>query len=395
MKTATDPKKTLEALLAGDSLPFDAHLLEKARVLAAAPAEADPHSVGELPEPLSTAVLEAAVRARAYSLAEALSASSQKDLAKAAKKALYRLRSLGFAVPEKKSEPSPPPSSSGPADESPPSVVSAITGTGERGLLLARLVRGRVEVLQIVFSDEHGVVELQAHELSRGSFRKVLKDTARPGAPASMQISLGEAKALLAEAVRANLDSRTPFPEGLDAALRHLAVTPAEHPLEVPVPEDGDAALAAGAAVLHDDLEIASWLPPAEEIQKLALKADEVATSNLFLDENQRAQQLSRTLHALVDGFFTAPIRRLYARRLWRMGELYQRIGRTATAQLAQAEARRLYHAPPGTPSAFALGLFEKVLQLSASARAPRTSAAAPEPRKETERRSPGGLILP
>ena len=391
MKTSSDPRQTLDALLAGESLPFEAQVLERARALVRSPAEAQPAAVAELPEPLAMAVLEAAVRARAYALAEALSRSSAKAVAKAAKKALYRLRSLGVEIPERKSGPLATPAP--PVEEAPASLLSAITGTGERALLLARPARGRVEVLQLVLSDEHGVVDLRVSELSRGTYRKVLKDATGAASPASMQISLDEAKAHLAEAARANLESRTPFPEGLDAALRHLGVTPAARASEVPPLEEGDAALAARAGALHEEPEIASWLPPTEEIRRLALKADEVATSNLYLDENQRAQQLSRTVHSLVDAFFTAPMRRLYGRRLWRMGELYQRLGRTTVAQLAKAEARRLFHGEPGTPSAFGLRLFEKVLAFGAAPRA--RAAAAPEPRPETERRSPGGLILP
>jgi hypothetical protein len=392
MKMASDPKKILDALVAGEPVPFEERAREKARALASAPAEADPAAVADLPEPLALAVLEAAIRARAYALAEALSDSPVKSVAKAAKKALYRLRSLGFAIPEKKAEPPQPAPSPAPVEETPASLVSAITGTGERALLLARPLRGRVEVLQMVLSDEHGVVELRASELSRGTHRKVLRDATRPGAPASMEIPMEEAKALLAEAAAANLKSHTPFPEGLDAALRHLGVTPAQHPPDVPAPEDGDAALATRGAALHEEPEIASWLPPAEEIHKLALKADEVATSSLYVDENQRAQQLSRTIHMLAEAFFTPAMKRLYGRRLWRMGELYGRIGRPGTAQLAKAEARRLYHSAPGLFSPFAIRLFEKVLGLAAP---PPKSTAAPGRQKDTERRSPGGLILP
>ncbi|HZA50304.1 MAG TPA: hypothetical protein VE549_06160, partial [Myxococcaceae bacterium] len=168
MKTSSDPRQTLDALLAGESLPFEAQVLERARALVRSPADAQPAAVAELPEPLAMAVLEAAVRARAYALAEALSTSSVKAVAKAAKKALYRLRSLGVEIPEKKSETSATPPT--PLEETPSSLISAITGTGEQALLLARPARGRVEVLQLVLSDEHGVVDLRVSELSRGTY---------------------------------------------------------------------------------------------------------------------------------------------------------------------------------------------------------------------------------
>jgi hypothetical protein len=392
MKTASDPKKILEALLAGEPLPFSEEERAKARAFAMAPGEADPVAVGQLPEPLAMAVVESALRARAFSLASALADTSSKTLAKAAKKALYQLRSLGVAVPEKKPEhivaPQPPA-----AEEPLSSLVSAITGTGERALILARLVRGRVELLQAVLSDEHGIVDLRIHEVSRGTYRKVLKDARRPGARATLEISLDEAKTLLAEAAGANVRSRTPFPEGLDAALRHLGAAPAERPLELPPPQEGDAALAARGAALHREPEMTQWLPPADEIRKLALKAQEIATSSLYLDEQQRAQQLSRTVQALAEAFFTPAIRQLYGRRLWAMGDLYERTGRAEAGRLAKAEARRLYHSAPGLFSPFAVRLYEKVLELAPRGSEP--SPAEPQRAQETERRSPGGLILP
>ncbi|HYX91951.1 MAG TPA: hypothetical protein VE782_10345 [Myxococcaceae bacterium] len=393
MKTASDAKKTLEALLAGEPLPFAEDALQKARALAQAPSDADPAAVAQLPEPLALAVLEAAVRTRAYPLANALSESPVKSLAKAAKKTLYQLRSLGFAPLEKKpqADAAPPP----PRPEEPlASLVSAITGNGERALIVARPVRGGVELAQAVLSDEHGVVELRAQEVSRGTYRKVLRDARRPGAAPTLLIPFEEARELLAEAAGANLRSHAPFPEGLDAALRHLGAAPADRPPEVPPPEEGDAALAARGAALHDEPEIAVWLPPHDELRKLALKAEEIATSALYIDEHQRAEQLARTVRSLAEGFFTPAIRQLYGRRLWAMGDLYERLGRNEAGRLAKAEARRLYHAAPGLFSPFAVRLFEKVLELTA--RASGQQRAEPErATAESERRSPGGLILP
>jgi hypothetical protein len=394
MKTASDAKKTLEALLAAEPLPFAEDALQKARALAQAPSEADPAAVAQLPEPLALAVLEAAVRARGYPLASALSESPVKSLAKAAKKALYQLRSLGFAPVEKKpqADAAPPPP---PRPEEPlASLVSAITGNGERALIVARPVRGGVELAQAVLSDEQGVTELRAQEVSRGTYRKLLRDARRPGAATTLLIPFEEARQLLAEAAGANLRSHTPFPEGLEAALRHLGAAPADRPPEVPPPEDGDAALATRGAALHDEPEIAAWLPPHDELRKLALKAEEIATSALYIDERQRAEQLARTVRSLAEGFFTPGVRQLYGRRLWAMGDLYERLGRNEAGRLAKAEARRLYHAAPGLFSPFAVRLFEKVLELTA--RAPGQQRAEPErATPESERRSPGGLILP
>ncbi|HME90712.1 MAG TPA: hypothetical protein VKE49_04760, partial [Myxococcaceae bacterium] len=72
-------------------------------------------------------------------------------------------------------------------------------------------------------------------------------------------------------------------------------------------------------------------------------------------------------------------------------------------AQLARAEARRLFHGPTEPFSRFGEFLFEKVLWLSQRARAgempqtpgPGETTAPQQPQASGERRSPGGLILP
>src|SRR5258708_13104832 len=77
---------------------------EQARALTQSLSTASPAEVEQLAEPLSLAILEASVRARDPRLPEALVSSSRRALAKAAKKVLYQLRSLGVSVPEKKPE---------------------------------------------------------------------------------------------------------------------------------------------------------------------------------------------------------------------------------------------------------------------------------------------------
>lgn len=404
MKTPNDPRKVLEMLSSDDAggLPFPPDATERARALATAPQQIQESDLEALPEPLALALVEAVIAARAVETVEALSNARVRSVAKAAKKGLYRLRSSGVAVPERKTETAAPaaPEPEGP----PPALVSAITGNGERALIIGRVARGRIDAVQLVFSDEHGVVHLARTEISRGQYRKLLKEAHRPGTPTAVEIPLQEARALLAEAVGLNLRTRTPFPDGLDSVLRHLEVAPSEGRLEVPAPEDGDQGLAVRGATLHDEPELAQWLPPVEDLRALALKAQEVSVSPLYIDENQRAEQLRRTVQALAEDFF-ARHGQLYARRLWRMAAMFERTGRAEPAAVARAEARRMFHRAEGLFSPFGVRLFEKVLTLSglpgsgAGTMSGHPHAGAPtqlpEPAPPGEHRSPGGLILP
>ncbi|MGA9525778.1 MAG: hypothetical protein WBV82_30245 [Myxococcaceae bacterium] len=402
MTTENERREIVHALRSGESLPFPPQAVEKARTLLHDPVYARAAEVEELPEALALAVLDASVQAGVTTLADVLSGSAKKPLAKAAKKALYQLRSKGVAVPEKKPEVAARPEPQ--REEAPPSLVSAITGNGERALIVGRPIRGRIETLQMVIADEHGVVHLGTQEISRGQYRNLLKDAHRPDAPSAVEIPYDQARELVAEATGTNLRSKTPFPGGLELALHHLGVTSWEQPRQLPPPEPDDQGLAARGASLHDEPEIRQWLPPIDTLRQLALKAQEIATSALYMDENQRAQQLRHTVQTMAEGFFTEPMRQLYGRRLWHMADLFERSTRPEQARIARAEARRLFHGAPGLFSPFGVKLFEKVLELSGPqfgaplAEGPEAQATTEAPNEEGpagERKSPGGLILP
>ncbi|NRD68718.1 hypothetical protein HRD49_44085, partial [Corallococcus exiguus] len=225
---STEPRPLLDALRAGTPLPaFPEADVAQARKLADDVGSATPAAVEALPEALAGAVLEAAVLAGQVALPEALSASSVKPLAKAAKKALYRLRSRGVTPAEAPRE-----APMAPAPETLPTLVTVVSSAGQYGLLLTRVVRGGVELLQVIASDEQGVLELNRTEQSRGDIRRILKHGLKNGF--GMEVSRDEGARLLAEAAALNLSTRTPFPPDLEAALRHHGVQPIHVPEPLP-----------------------------------------------------------------------------------------------------------------------------------------------------------------
>lgn len=400
MPSPTEPRALLDALKSGAALPdFPADAVESARTLARDAAIANPAAVDALPEPLACAVLEAAVIAGSPVLPEALALSRRKAVAKAAKRAAYRLKSRGIAVAEPHRPESDTTPATAPTPEALPALLSPTTGNGEFALVLGRPLRGGgIELVQALISDETGVHELAISEVSRATYRKMLKES-RAGRYAA-EVPHALAGEQLAQAAGRNLRTHTPFPHGLDMALRHHALQPTEEPtLPPPEPEDERLALTEGAR-LHETPEIAQWLPPEEELRRVVGKMDEVKVSPLALSPIQREEQLQQAVLALAHAFFTPAMRQHYARRLWRMAEFFERTERTQEARVARAEARRLFHGPAEPPSPFTERLFEKVLRL---ARMPpgqepleTTEAAEASPAPATsERRSPGGLIIP
>lgn len=362
---------------------------------------------GPLPTDLALAVLEAAVATRRASAAELLSTSSDREVAKAARRALYRLRSAGVAVSERSRVPETPAPAPPPATaESLPGFASLPDGTGQRALLLAQPVRGRVEVMEALVSDELGLLSLSRAEMGRSAWRKLARS---PEMEQLLPLSFEEGRVLVAEAVRCNLVTRTPFPPDSDVALRHLGIEAATEELPLlPTPEEGDAALAVESGALHKEPELAAWLPPEAELKRLALRVDEVRTSPLALSPEQQAEALRERVRSQAEEFFDPARRRLYARRLWTVAPALTRRGAEHAAQVARATARRMFHAAPGLFPPFAEHLFGKVLALMArppgsrgaspSSAAPGEESAGTSPggnAPASERRSPGGLILP
>jgi hypothetical protein len=355
---------------------------------------------GALSSPLALAVLEAAVWARSAAVAQGLAASSNREVAKAARRALYRLRSAGVVVAEKEPSPRRPGPAAPGVAESLPAFVTLPDGAGHRGLLVGQPVRGGVELVEVELSDELGLLGLTRAEMSRGGWRKFVRS---PEVEQLWTLTFEEARSLLAEAVRCNLATRTPFPPESDLVLRHLGVEAAqEGPPPLPAPEEGDAALAVESGDLHSEPEIASWLPPEMELKRLALRLDELRTSPLALTPEQQTVALRERVRAQAEEFFDEGRLRLYGRRLWWVAPALEKRGATHAAEVARATARRMFHRAPGLFAPFAEQLFAKVLALLArpggqkvdGGRQEAASGGAPAA-PPGERRSPGGLILP
>jgi len=412
VKTTDDPKKALKALLAQEALPFDAAAQDAARAMAKAPETAAREAVEALPEPLALAVLEATVKAKRIELAAALQESAVKGLAKAARKALYSLKSAGVAVPERSRPAEPAPAAAGEdaADDFEwlPCWLSAPTGLGERGMLAVRpQPGGGLEIAQVVISDEKGITSVQSAEVNRSAYRKQVREMRSEFPIRALEIALEEAKAILAESAALNAASGHPYPPRTELVLRHFGITPTKPPADLPAPAPEDERTATQAASLHHEPESQGWLPPEPELKVLAQKMDVVVTSPLQLTPVQKEEQLRGVIRSAAAELFTPKVRKIYARRLWHLGDFYERTARDELANLARAEARRMFHDVAERPDRWEEMLFEKVIALSqqlargeqlpepGQAAAPAQEQQEPASGPPGEHKSPGGIILP
>ena len=353
------------------------------------PQEAEALSEAEL-----QSVLAAAVKARQAALPEALAKSKNKAVSRAARKALYQLKSSGVAVATESPQGEQPKVRPGP--EELPALLSAIAGTGERAVFLAKVRPGAgVDTYQAIVHDELGLLELSRGESSRSKYRRHL-DELRDEKAAIIETTHDRALEELGVAWATSAREKNPLPPDADSHLRRLGVVAKDGWPELPKPDSDDATTATRSGSLHDERELASWLPGDKSIQLLSARLDEVDASPLQLSEPQKHEQ--RLQKVALTANETAPAeRRIWAQRLWRQAELLEATGRGEQAKLARAEARLLFH-EPARKSAFLEKMFEKVVVLAERARAEQLARAGGHaaPAASTPAAAPASkLIIP
>lgn len=310
--------------------------------------------VEALAEDAAAQVLAAWVKAKQTSLPEALALSKSKVHAKLAKKALYQLKSKGAEVVE------PPPA--GPSveplpekeDENLLATMSPVLGTGERALFFPKPMRGGgIEIYQVILSDEFGVAQFDRAQANRAIYRGRIKEL-RAQTDVSLQfVPLSRVIEELGRAVSLNDRSGTNIPSDIAEALNRLGVVPLDPDWPIPACTPDDVKTVSTSAALHDEPELAQWLPNETDLTAMAEVPADVKS-----DPTKAEAKATELAAAFLDG----PMRQRYARRLWRNAELFDDTNRGASAELARATARHLFHTTDANP--FTVTLFSKAFRL-------------------------------
>ena len=335
--------------------------------------------IASLPEMLALALVHAAGRVARQEVLLELATSPSRMLAKESKRELQKLKQRGVQVQElpPQGEPVLKPL---PEGEAPSCYASSIDAYGERAVWWTRPARQGVELVQIVISDLKGILAVDALALSRRSWREFVKRLPRQNVVATVEIPKDHARQLIAEAEAAGARNGFSPPPAYADALRLLGPAPQTPPpspglsLELP---DELAHQLAGAALFEDPLFMA-WIPEEDDLRRFALRLDEIATSQLYIDAAQRQQALERAADDAALAYFTPQRRALYAKRLVEMAHVLASERRLDAARTALAVSRAL-----GTDAtnSFCRALFTHSLQGRLEPKAP-----PPQP-------SPSGLV--
>jgi hypothetical protein len=348
------------------------------------------------PLPESIPEVETALAQQDVRALQTLAAAPDKQTAKAAKRALHRLRARGVVIPEVQAKPEtrPGPAASRLPEAREPFLASVIDGNGDRVVLMPLKAPLGFELHVAILSEERGIVELSAQQFSRRQLRAIIAEHDSEAREVLREIPAAKAAALLAEAIQLNPESSN-VPRAREL-LRTLSVASPPVTSSAPDPRSGaavetdardDRALRESAQLLESPA-LRGYAPTREVLEAIGQKLEEVMVSPLLVDETQRLAQMRHALERSAAEFFTPARRALLGARLRDAAEFFASRGDGENAARARAVSAALSSERPVQEIPFARGMFERIFDLDAAAK------QMLPPRPEHPERSPGGLIL-
>lgn len=355
-----------------------------------APAEAGKQAaalakgIGQIPDVLALSVLRAVGLAGRQDVLREVAVGEGKALAKEAKRELQRLKQKGVKVEDLLPRGAPVLKPQ-PEAESAACYASSIDAYGERAVWYAKSSRIGVEVVQAVISDVRGILAVDALGLSRRSWREFVKRMPRQSAVTTIEVAREHARALIAEAAEQGARNGFTPAQGYQDALAMLG--PPREPSAPPSLDfgpGGEEPYALAGARLFQDSLFSAWIPEEDALRTFSLKVEEIAQSQLYLDEAQRAAAFDRAAGEAAAAYFTPQRLARYARRLAEMARVLDSEGRQDLARTALAVSRRLAQ-PGGADNPFcralfahALGPLRRAQEQEAGVRAQQAGAAGP-----------------
>jgi hypothetical protein len=298
--------------------------------------------IDQLPEVLALSMLRAAGASGRQDVLREVAIGSAKALAKEAKRELQRLKQQGVKV-EDLARAGAPILRPQPEAESAACYASSIDAYGERAVWYAKSSRVGVEVVQAVISDIRGILAVDALGLSRRSWREFVKRMPRQSVVTTVEIPRDHARALIAEA--AEQGARNGF---TPAQGYHEAVAMLGPPRDLLPPQQldfgpgGEESYALAGAKLFEDSLFSAWIPEEDALRAFSLKVEEIARSQLYVDEAQRAAAFDRAAGEASVAYFTPQRLARYARRLAEMARVLEAAGQPEEARICLAASRRL-----------------------------------------------------
>jgi hypothetical protein len=296
---------------------------------------------------------------------EELAGSKDRAIAKEARRGIHLLRTKGIEAAAPR--PAPAPVAATVVREEAEAWITPPDGRGERLISILRpSPSGGLDQIHIRVSDVDGLVDVMGGRGPRKAFRDIKRRFEQQDltvAPAPLAI----AQQIIADGYERTLArGRTP-PQGYAGALPIVGAPPpgAAHLPHPALAETTPVAQlsAADARALHELPDLLTWEPDRTVLHALSLRLDEIETSQLLVDDRQRAEARRAAVDRAIEASFEPPLRSLWQRRLLDAAYAYVRAGQTDAASKLRAQADRLGAADfSAGEDAFARALVEKLL---------------------------------
>jgi hypothetical protein len=352
-------------------------LPEAARHFADGDVELLPSALSEAEgEALVALLVERGDAARLQRLGE----TSDKALAKRARKALHLLRTRGLTAPAAPRREFRPQGPHAPAEEM--SLASLIDGRGERIVWLVRHAEHGFDVFEAQLSETRGILGFTSANAPRKEWRQHATRVVADPRMAVARISERHARQLIEDGYKRTMAAgRVPPEEFARARLSLGHYEPEErHPSLDVAPPWPAAEARSRLASLHALPELRTWIPPEESLPALDLEVGNIVTSKLIVDPAQRQEQLLVAVGKVANDTLTPALRERLGGRLRETALLLASRGQLDEARLCSSAAElTIDQSVAASDNPFVLRLFDKVVR-----------AQGPEP----EEPGPGPLSL-
>jgi len=304
----------------------------------------NPEEEPSLALPLIDALARVPSPDTAQILLQILGEAGDKDLIKAIKRALYKLRQKGVRWEEKTTDKKP--ALTPPKPPEPEGYLSAIDSTGSRIIVLARPVpqRGLVVVFSIV-SDKEGIQQFTVGKFSKRNFRGFLKNTVSSEDFPVIQAPGAYCLQLLKEAGAFTQSLSKALPQGYGEAVRQFSDVIWDKPLPLIyqfIKEDEVKDLPhllKDSAHLHEIMPFSTWHLGEQEIAKYAERITEAEQSRIVLRPDQKEARINAIYRHALGELFPEEKRLLWKRRLEEMAYVLLKTGKQDEAREALSAA--------------------------------------------------------
>ena len=271
-----------------------------------------------------------------------LAGSPERGVAKEARRGLHRLRTRGHDVgvpaPGRRAVTRAPAASD---EEELRSLVTVIDGRGDRVVWLAMPRGGRVVVYQAAISETRGLAAFQHEEITRKEWRgHVMRMMSYPHV-AVAETSAAEARRILDEAYDLAVAAGRAVPREFAQVRLELPRLPAptRHPvLDVVAPADLEGAeLERGVEALIDRVELSTWIPEQDALQKMDAALREVVSSPILVDPSARRERAVEAVLGIIDDTIDPAARARLGRRLYETALVFHARGDEAGAALCRS----------------------------------------------------------